>query len=143
MSDDPARSGDSGQLADGKVAGKESTDAGVRCGPDGLLLVLTNVGDAQAADRIALALVEDRLAACVNVLAACRSVYRWQGVVERADEVPLLIKTSIGAWPALSRRLRALHPYEVPEIVAWRPAAVDADYRAWALGEIAAEPGAS
>jgi periplasmic divalent cation tolerance protein len=58
------------------------------------LLVLTNLPDQAAAEALAGELVEARLAACVNILAPCRSVYRWQGVTETADEVPLLIKTS-------------------------------------------------
>lgn len=101
----------------------------------GLVLVLTNVSDAAIAHRIADALVNERLAACVNVMAPCRSVYRWQGAVEHADEVPLLVKTTTDAWPALVHRLRELHPYDVPEIVAWRPSEVSGDYLAWAIGE--------
>ena len=102
-----------------------------------LLMAMTNVPDAAVADRIARALVAERLAACVNVLAPCRSVYRWQGAVEQADEVPLLIKTTTDAWPALARRLRVLHPHEVPEIVAWQPSEVGDDYLAWAAAETA------
>ncbi len=62
--------------------------------------------------------VEARLAACVNVLPPMRSVYRWQGAVEQADEVLLLAKTPAERLPALIEQLRALHPYELPEIVA-------------------------
>ena len=102
-----------------------------------LVLVLTTVGDQAAAERVAQALVDERLAACVNILAACRSVYRWQGAVEWATEVPLLIKTRASAYGALAARLRALHPYDVPEIVAWQPQHVAADYLAWALAETA------
>ena len=103
-----------------------------------LVLLMTTVGDEAAAERIAQALVDERLAACVNVLAPCRSVYRWRGAVERASEVPLLIKTRAQLVSALARRLRALHPYDVPEIVAWQPQQVAADYLAWALDETAA-----
>ncbi|WP_231137316.1 divalent-cation tolerance protein CutA [Chromobacterium paludis] len=81
--------------------------------------MVCNVPDAETAERIAETLVSERLAACVNILAPCRSVYRWQGAVERADEVPLLIKTRRDAYAKLEARLLALHPYEVPEIVAW------------------------
>jgi periplasmic divalent cation tolerance protein len=87
---------------------------------DDVMLVLTTVADATSAERIARALVEERLAACVTVLGAARSTYRWQGAVESADELPLLVKTTAGRWPALRERLRALHPYEVPEMLAWR-----------------------
>jgi periplasmic divalent cation tolerance protein len=82
------------------------------------LLVLTNVPDAASAEKLALALIESRAAACVNVLAACRSIYRWQGAVERADEIPLLIKTTRAAYPWVEEVVRAQHPYDVPELIA-------------------------
>ena len=74
--------------------------------------------DAATATRIADALVGERLAACVNVLPGVHSVYRWQDAVERADEVLLLIKTRAGCLPALSARIQALHPHELPEVIA-------------------------
>jgi len=82
------------------------------------LLVLTNLPDREAALVLASALIEQRVAACVNVLGACRSVYRWEGRVESAEETPLLIKTTDAAYPALERAILALHPYELPEIIA-------------------------
>jgi periplasmic divalent cation tolerance protein len=82
------------------------------------LLVLTNLPDAASAEKLAHALVEARAAACVNVLAACRSIYRWQGAVETATEVPLLIKTTRAAYPLLEQTVRAQHPYDVPELIA-------------------------
>ena len=82
------------------------------------LLVLTNVPDNAVAERIAHALIDARAAACVNILAECRSVYRWQGVVETANEVPLLIKTSAEAYPRVEQLLRECHPFAVPEIIA-------------------------
>ncbi len=82
------------------------------------LLVITNCPDQACAETLATALVELRLAACVNILAPCRSVYRWQGTVESAAEVPLLIKTSGERYAALEAEIRARHPYELPEIVA-------------------------
>jgi periplasmic divalent cation tolerance protein len=81
------------------------------------LLVLTTVADAAQAERIAHALVGERLAACVTALGPARSVYRWQGALEAADELPLLVKTTAARWPALRERLRELHPYEVPEML--------------------------
>ena len=87
--------------------------------------------DAATAQRIADALVEERLAACVNVLPGLRSVYRWQGVVERADEVLLLAKTMSGRLDALTARLTALHPYELPEVVAVEVAGGLAAYLDW------------
>lgn len=74
--------------------------------------------DAASARRIADALVEARLAACVNVLPGITSVYRWQGKVEQADEVLLVAKTVRARLDALTRQVQALHPYELPEVVA-------------------------
>ncbi|MBS1189864.1 MAG: divalent-cation tolerance protein CutA [Rhodocyclaceae bacterium] len=82
------------------------------------LLVLTNCPDAAVAEDIARHLVDAGLAACVNILAPCRSIYRWQGAVETAAEVPLLIKTRRERYGELEAAICALHPYEVPEIVA-------------------------
>ena len=83
-----------------------------------VLLVLTNLPDADSAHALAAHLVETRLAACVNVLAPAKSVYRWDGAIETATEVPLLIKTTAGRYDALEAAIRAQHPYELPEIVA-------------------------
>lgn len=82
------------------------------------LLVVTNCPDTAVAEDIARHLVDNRLAACVNILAPCRSIYRWQGSVETAAEVPLLVKTSRERYPSLEAAIRDLHPYEVPEIIA-------------------------
>ena len=82
------------------------------------LLVLTNLPERAAAERLAGLLVEKRLAACVNVLAPCRSVYRWQGAVRHDEEHPMLIKTTAERYPALEQALRSGHPYELPEIIA-------------------------
>lgn len=82
------------------------------------LLVVTNCPDAAVAEDIARHVVEAGLAACVNILAPCRSIYRWQGAVETAEEVPLLAKTSRERYPALEAAIRDRHPYEVPEIIA-------------------------
>ena len=82
------------------------------------LLVLTNLPDRAAAEALAAQLVERRVAACVNILSPCRSVYRWRGEVQHDEEHPLLIKTTLEIYPALERAIRAGHPYELPEIVA-------------------------
>ena len=95
------------------------------------LLVITNAPDAAVADRIAAALVEQGLAACVNVLAPCRSVYRWKGAVQRDDEVPLLIKTTAGRYADVEAAIRALHPYELPEVIAVDIANGLPGYLAW------------
>ncbi len=108
--------------------------------PDGLLLLLSNVPDRAVASAIAQALVEERLAACVNILGECRSVYRWQGRVEQADEVTLLVKTTRRRHAACRQRLKDLHPYEIPEIVTIAPDAVWPAYAAWAIAETRAPP---
>ena len=82
------------------------------------LLVLTNVPERAVAERLAGMLVEKRLAACVNILAPCRSVYRWKGAVQHDEEHPMLMKTTVERYPALEQALRAAHPYELPEIIA-------------------------
>ena len=82
------------------------------------MLVLTTCPDEEAANAIALAVVEARLAACVNILPRVQSIYRWQGRIESATEIPLLIKSTAASYPALEQAIRTLHPYEIPEIVA-------------------------
>lgn len=82
------------------------------------IIVITNLPDREAAMKLAQALVEKRLAACVNVLAACTSVYRWKEAIETAQEVPLLIKTRNALYPEVEAAIRQAHPYELPEIVA-------------------------
>lgn len=93
-------------------------------------VVLVSCPEADAG-RIAQALVEARQAACVNALPGMRSVYRWQGKVETAAESLLLIKTTAAAYPALEQAVRELHPYELPEILAFNPANGLAGYLAW------------
>ena len=84
------------------------------------LLVLTNLPDRAAAEKLADMLIAERLAACVNILAPCRSVYRWKGAVQHDEEHPMLIKTTQARYAALEQALRAGHPYELPEIIAVR-----------------------
>ena len=84
------------------------------------LLVLTNLPDRAAAERLAETLIESGLAACVNILAPCRSVYRWKDAVQHDEEHPLLIKTTAARYAALEAAIRAGHPYELPELIAVR-----------------------
>jgi periplasmic divalent cation tolerance protein len=102
---------------------------------DNVLVVLTNCPDVEVADRIARTIVEQRLAACVNRLAPVESVYRWQGAVERATEVPLLIKTTRERYAEIEQAIRVLHPYEVPEIIAVPVSAGLASYLRWVADE--------
>jgi periplasmic divalent cation tolerance protein len=81
------------------------------------VLVLTTLPADHDVEALARRLVDERLAACVNLLPPMRSVYRWRGAVEAADERQVLIKTLASRVPALERRLRELHPYDIPEFV--------------------------
>jgi periplasmic divalent cation tolerance protein len=100
------------------------------------LLVLTNLPDRAAAERLAGLLIDQQLAACVNILAPCRSVYRWKGAVQHDEEHPMLIKTTAERYPALEQALRAAHPYELPEIIAVPIERGLPAYLAWVAGEI-------
>jgi periplasmic divalent cation tolerance protein len=82
-----------------------------------VLLVLSTLPDSGKAREIARGLVENRLAACVNILPGIESIYEWQGKLEASQEVMLLIKTTTGRYQELEQRLRELHPYELPEII--------------------------
>jgi periplasmic divalent cation tolerance protein len=81
-------------------------------------LVITNLPDRDSAAKLAQALIEKRLAACVNVLSPCRSFYRWKGKIEHAEEIPVLVKTTRERYAELETAIRAGHPYELPEIIA-------------------------
>jgi len=100
-----------------------------------ILLVLTNLPDQTSAEALATALVEERLAACVNILQPCRSIYRWQNAVETANEIPLLIKTSEACYSRLETAIRARHPYQTPEIIAFPVSRGLPDYLAWVVAE--------
>ena len=95
-----------------------------------VLLVLTSVGTRADADRLARAMVEQRLAACVHI-EAIDSVYRWQGAVHQEPEFRLLLKTSAQRHAALINALRAAHPYELPALVTLRSHDVTPDYARW------------
>ena len=100
-----------------------------------VMIVLTNLPDQASARALAETLVSARLAACVNQLAPCQSIYRWQGAVTETQEVPLLIKTTQCCLPALQQALHAAHPYELPEIIAVPITSGLPDYLAWVAAE--------
>lgn len=102
---------------------------------ESVLLVMTNMPDAASAGQLAHALVEARLAACVNCLPGVGSVYRWQGVVEQAAETTLLIKTVQSRYAELEAAIRQAHPYQVPEIIAIAPSAGWPAYMEWIAQE--------
>lgn len=102
---------------------------------DDVVVVLTNLPDRAAAVKLAQALVEKRLAACVNVLAECTSVYRWKDAIESATEVPVLIKTRSERYAEVEAAIRELHPYELPEIIAVPVRHGLDEYLEWVAGE--------
>lgn len=107
---------------------------------DAYRLVLCTLPDAAIAGRVANALVEERLAACVNLIPGLQSIYLWEGEIQSDPEVLALIKTTAAGFDALRQRLRALHPYELPEIIAVPLADGDADYLAW-IDRVIPRPG--
>ncbi len=99
--------------------------------PAGFVAVLITCPGRAMGETIGRALVEERLAACVNVIPSVRSIYRWEGKTRRDTEVLLLIKTRRTKLPALQRRVKSLHPYTVPEIVALPITAGSTSYLTW------------
>ena len=106
--------------------------------PEPVQVVLVTAPDREAAVRIAHALVEERLAACVNLVPAVHSVYRWHEAIEEGDEVLLLVKTASGRTEALAERIRALHPYALPEVLALEATGGSAAYLDWVRTETCA-----
>lgn len=98
-----------------------------------LRMVLCTFPDVAAARQIGTVLVEKQLAACVNLIPAVESVYRWQGKVETTAEVLAIFKTFAAVFPEFERVLTVLHPYDVPEIVAIEPATVSENYASWLM----------
>jgi periplasmic divalent cation tolerance protein len=101
----------------------------------GIVTVYAVFGSAEEARRTARMVVEERLAACANILAPCRSVYRWKGAIEEADEVPALFKTGAEAAPRLVARIAELHSYDVPAAVVWPIAEAVPAYADWVRAE--------
>ncbi len=104
-----------------------------------ILLVITHLPDQADAEALAAVLVGERLAACVNILAPCQSMYRWQGAIEQISEVPLVIKTTAARYAAVEAAIRARHPYELPEIIAVPVTQGLPDYLAWVARETTPE----
>jgi len=102
---------------------------------DEIIIILTNLPDRASALKLAGQLVEQRLAACVNVLAECSSVYRWEGKIKSATEVPVLIKSRAQRYDEVEAEIRRLHPYELPEIVAVPVVRGLEEYLEWVAGE--------
>ena len=85
---------------------------------DEILLAFSTFPDAETAQRVAEQLVRERLVACANILPSVQSIYEWQGKVEKTEETLVFLKTTSARWPDLQAKLKLLHPYDVPEIVA-------------------------
>lgn len=96
-------------------------------------LVLTTFANAQDAAKAVRTLIEANLAACGTILPDARSIYRWKDAIEDSSESVVLLKTSVERFPALEEKLRAIHPYETPEIIALDPVAVSKDYADWVI----------
>lgn len=92
--------------------------------------------DAEEAERIGRIVVEERLAACINILGVCRSVYRWQGKIEAAEEVPAILKTHSWQADELIERIAALHSYDVPCIAVWPIEKLLRSYADWVEDEV-------
>lgn len=103
-----------------------------------LRLVLCTAPSIDVAEALADALLQEHLVACVTLLPGARSVYRWQGQIQRDEEVLLLIKTTAHAYPALQARVQALHPYQIPELLALTPSDALPAYRNWLIDMVQA-----
>lgn len=100
------------------------------------IVVMTTVDSSEAGEKLASALVEEMLAACVQILPAIESIYRWKGDVQKETEHLLLIKTTADRWEDLSAFIHSNHPYEVPELIAVEAAKVAPAYQKWLGGQV-------
>lgn len=99
--------------------------------------VLITCPDMNCAEKLARTSIDERLAACANIGAPIASIYRWQGAIETAEEIPLLLKTRASLFDKLSAHAKALHPYDVPCIIATELVGVEPAYAAWLEAETA------
>jgi periplasmic divalent cation tolerance protein len=97
----------------------------------GHLVILITVGSPEEAQKIGQALVEEKLAACVNIISPVHSIYRWEGEMQTDQEVLLIAKTAAARMEGLAQRVRQLHSYQVPEIIALPLVAGSQDYLRW------------
>ncbi len=104
--------------------------------PDEVLVVFSTFPSEDSAADIARVLVEEKLAACVNLVPAVRSIYRWQGAVEDSAETLAIIKTSRDQFDAMAARLSTLHPYDVPEVIALPVTTGLGPYLAWVVSNV-------
>lgn len=97
----------------------------------GIATVYAIFANAEEAERIGRAMIEQELAACINILAPCRSIYRWHGSIETAGEVPALFKTSVDKTDGLIAAVAKMHSYDVPAVVAWPIVQAGPGYAEW------------
>lgn len=95
------------------------------------IVVLSNLPDKESAEKLAEYLIQNKLAACVNILAPCQSCYEWQGKIEHCTEYPMVIKSTQKKYAALESAIVEIHPYELPEVIQVRIEAGHAPYLAW------------
>lgn len=100
-------------------------------GGTGVSVVLVTAPDLEVAERLAEALVEERLATCVNLVSDVTSIYRWDSAVQRANEVLMIVKSTVDGFGKLRRRVLELHPYDVPEVIELDVRGGDPDYLEW------------
>jgi periplasmic divalent cation tolerance protein len=100
---------------------------------DQILLAISTFPDAETANRVAEALVEEKLAACANIIPAVHSIYRWKEKIETAGEVMVLLKTTEDRLVELQEKLRSVHPYEVPELICIKIDRGSPDYLRWVI----------
>ena len=104
------------------------------------IVILSTADSMETASKIARALVEGKEAACVNIVPGIRSIYRWDGKVCDDSELLLIIKTTEARFEAVRRRIRTLHPYQLPESIAIPIIAGDKEYLAWLSSNVAGKP---
>jgi periplasmic divalent cation tolerance protein len=102
----------------------------------GMLMVLTTVPDEDSASKIARELVENRLAACCSIIDGLKSIYWWEGKIEESNELLLLIKTSEKLYSEVEGKIKSLHPYTTPEIVAFKAEVVYSEYLRWLMENV-------
>ena len=102
---------------------------------DRYIQVITTVSKKSDAEKIAKSLIDKRFAACVQIIGPIKSIYRWKGKIETAKEFVCVIKTRKNLYKKVEKRIKELHPYEVPEIIAMPIVAVDKDYLKWLSNE--------
>jgi periplasmic divalent cation tolerance protein len=100
---------------------------------DQILLAISTFPDAETASRIAQTLVEEKFAACANLMPAVHSIYRWKEKIETAGEIIVFFKTTLDRQAAFQEKLRSLHPYEVPELICIKIETGSPDYLRWVI----------